>query len=149
MIETPVSAAATRSPPTVSPDTTTVEAARRLRQPDVPALVVLDSAERVVGIVTQSDIVALVAEGGGDRPVASYMSTAVVTTAPSTPVDVAADRMREAGVANLPVVEGGAYRGLLTREDLRPYVSRHRLAIEWTGEPLTLDAPVAHVPVTE
>lgn len=141
MIDVPVTAVMNEPVPTVPPDTTTVEAARRLRKVDVPALVVSDGTEDVVGIVTESDVVAVVAERGGNPPVASFMSTPVVTTGPDTPVGSAGDRMAEAGVTLLPVVEEGTYLGLLTREDLAPQLSRHRLEIDWSGDRLTLDVP--------
>ncbi|AZH26068.1 CBS domain-containing protein [Haloplanus aerogenes] len=147
MIDVPVSAVTTESVPTVPPTTTAVEAATRLRRADVCALVVRDSSGAVVGIVTESDIVAVVAEGGENPLVESFMSTPVVTVDPTTPVGLAADQMRDAGVARLPVVDGGerrsstddGYRGLVTRDDIAPYLSRHRLDVDWQGDPLSLD----------
>jgi len=136
MIEVSVSSLVTDAP-TVPPETSTVEAATRLRQPEVPALVV-SSGEEVVGVVTESDVVAVVAEGGENPPVDSYMSAPVVTTSPSTDVGLAADRMRDAGVGLLPVVDDGTYRGVVTRDALAPYLSRHRLEVTWEGDPLTL-----------
>lgn len=130
----------TETVPTVPPGTSTVEAARRLRTVEVPALVVGGRTERVRGIVTESDIVAVVAERGGNRPVEAFMSSPVVTTNPSTPLGRAGDRMRDAGVTVLPVVDDDATAiGIVTREDLAPQLSRHRLDIDWTGDPLTLD----------
>lgn len=141
MIDIPVASVMAETATTVPPDTSTVEAARHLRQVDVPALVVCDPTETVLGIVTESDIVAVVAERGGNRPVESFMSTPVVTTDPSTPVGIAADRMRDAGITLLPVVgDDDTYRGLVTRADLAPHLSRHRLDIDWHGDPLSLDA---------
>jgi len=160
MIDVPVSAVMTESAPTVPPNTTAVEAATRLRRTDVSALVVYDDG--VTGIVTESDVVAVVAEGGDNPSVESFMSTPVVTVEPSTPVGLAADRMRDAGVTRLPVVERAkprssdgevsespgadgdvsgddGYRGLVSRTDIAPYLSRHRLDIDWRGEPLSLD----------
>ncbi|MEF8856304.1 MAG: CBS domain-containing protein [Haloplanus sp.] len=161
MIDVPVSAVTTERPPTVSPTTPAVEAAARLRRADVSALIVRDSSDAVVGIVTESDIVAVVAEGGENPPVESFMSTPVVTVDSTTPVGLAADRMRDAGVARLPVVDSVArratnseeprsssertqsseetLRGLVSREDIAPYLSRHRLDIDWQGDPLSLD----------
>lgn len=125
---------------TVPPGTTTVEAARHLRKVDVPALVVSDGPVPVRGIVTESDIVAVVAERGGNRPVESFMSSPVVTTNPSTPVGRAGDLMSDAGVTVLPVVEDDTPPvGIVTRDDLAPHLSRYRLDIDWTGDPLTLD----------
>lgn len=139
MINIPVSAVMSDAASVVSPDTTTVEAAQELRRPDVPALVVCDATGAVAGIVTEADIVAVVAECGGNRPIESFMSTLVETTAPSTPISLAADTMRDAGVTQLPVVAEGTCTGLVTRDALTPYLSRHRLNIDWNGESLSLD----------
>jgi CBS domain-containing protein len=137
MIEVPVSKLVTDTS-TVEPETSAMEAAGYLRQPEEPALVVREG-EDVVGVVTESDVVAVVAEGGSNPPVASFMSAPVVTVPPSTHVGLAADRMRDAGVGLLPVVdEGGTYHGVVTREALAPYLSRHRLEITWDSDPLTL-----------
>lgn len=141
MIDVPVSSVMIETAPIVSPDTPTTEAAARLRAPDVPALVVSDGAESIAGIVTESDIVAVVAEGGRDHSVESFMSHPVTTTPPSTPVGLAADRMRDTGISLLPVVdEDGSYRGLVTREAIAPYLPRYRLEVDWDSDPLRLDA---------
>lgn len=140
MIDIPVASVIVGAAPSVPPETATVKAASQLRQPDVPALVVCDSAESVVGLVTESDIVAVVAERGGNRPVESYMSSPVVTTLPSTPIGSAADRMRDAGITLLPVVDDEAnYEGLVTQDALAPYLSHHRLEIDWEGDPLSIE----------
>ncbi|AXG07467.1 CBS domain-containing protein [Haloplanus rubicundus] len=153
MIDVPVSAVMTEAVPTVSPDTTAAEAASHLRRADVHAVVVA-AGDGVEGIVTESDVVAVVAEGGGNPTVDSFMSSPVVTISPTTPVGLAADRMRDAGVTCLPVVDGaesgvpdarpesgngGRPLGLVTRADIAPYLSRHRLDVDWEGDPLSLD----------
>lgn len=150
MIDVPVSAVMTDAP-TVPPATTAAEAAQHLRRADVRAVVV---GPAVAGIVTESDIVAVVAEGGDDPTVESFMSSPVVTVGPTTPVGLAADRMRDAGVTRLAVVngaasgssavrtesdDGGRPLGLVTRADIAPYLSRHRLDVDWDGDPLSLD----------
>jgi CBS domain-containing protein len=136
MIRTPVATLLRESPPTISPSTSAAEAAQRVRDPDTAALVVVDGGT-VVGLVTESDLVALVAEERTDLTVSAFMSTPPVTTPPETTVDAAADRMREAGVKHLPVVEDGTCCGLVSVTDLAPYVSRRRLGIAWQGEPFT------------
>ncbi|MFB6255594.1 MAG: cyclic nucleotide-binding/CBS domain-containing protein [Haloplanus sp.] len=150
MIDIPVSAVMTDAAPTVRPGTATTDAACCLRQSDVHAVVVSDG-DGIVGIVTESDIVAVVAEGGENPPIESFMSSPVVTVGPDTPVGLAADRMCDAGVTRLPVVDnaanatsdrtasGGDYRGLVTRADIAPYLSRHRLDVAWEGDPVSLD----------
>jgi CBS domain-containing protein len=136
MIEFESSSVMNDSGETVTPETSVFRAASELRRPDTAALVVLDG-ESVVGIVTESDVVAVVAERGGDLPVREFMSTPVVTVTPDRSARAAADLMRREGVTVLPVVDDG-YCGLLTRESLAPTVARNRLDVDWQGEPLTL-----------
>jgi len=138
MIETTIEPALTDAA-TVSPDLPAPEAAEKLRDPSVPALVVLDPEDGVVGIVSESDFVALVAESPGPVPVEAIMSSPVRTVAPGTPIGLAADRMNEAGVKHLPVVEEDEYRGLVTLEAMTPFLSRARLRVAWKGDPVHID----------
>ena len=141
MIETTIDPVLTSDAATVSPDLPAREAAETLRDPSVPALVVLDSGDDVVGIVSDSDFVALVAEspGPGHVPVEVIMSSPVRTVELETPMGLAADRMNEAGVKHLPVVEDGEYRGLVTLEAMAPFLSRNRLRVAWKGDPIHID----------
>lgn len=133
MIETMVETVASDDARTVDPGTPVTEAAQRLRDPSVPALVVLDGDRVVIGIVTESDFVVHVAEERETTTVEDVMSTPVVTVSPGTPIGFAADRMNEAGVRHLPVVEDGAYAGLVSLGSLAPFLSRTRLDVTWTG----------------
>ncbi|WP_408957408.1 cyclic nucleotide-binding/CBS domain-containing protein [Natrinema sp. 74] len=137
MIETTVETVEFPAPQTITPDARLSEAAHHLRRTDVPALVVRRD-ESIVGIVTESDIVALVAETDERPPVREFMSTPVTTISPAATLTEAAETMRFAGVKHLPVVHDGVYHGLLSVRTLAPYLSRHRLEIEWAGEPLSL-----------
>lgn len=138
MIETTIEPVLTDTA-TVSPALPAPEAAETLRDPSVPALVVLGSDGEVVGIVSDSDFVALVAESPGTVPVEAIMSSPVRTVAPGTPLGLAADRMSDAGVKHLPVVEEGEFRGIVTLEAVAPFLSRNRLRIAWKGEPVHID----------
>lgn len=138
MIELTVADVPTDSARTLAPGTPVVEAAGALRDPDVSALVVLDG-EEAIGVVTDSDFVALVAEDPDDCTVEEIMSAPVVTVSPTATIAAAAERMRETGVKRLPVVEDDVYRGLLTSTALLPYLSPHRLEIDWQREPLHLE----------
>jgi CBS domain-containing protein len=148
MIDVPVVEAMTDTAPVVASDRPIPDAAELLRAPDVPALVVREDPDEVTGIVTESDVVAAVAEGAAALAVATCMSTPVVTVTPSTPVGLAADRMRKAGVTRLPVVDD-EYLGLATRETLTPHVARHRLDISWDADPLRVDREPGPRRVTE
>lgn len=128
-----------RSPPTLTPDTPVSEAAQHLRRPDVPAVVVRDG-DAITGTVTESDIVALVADAEtASRPAVSEIASQPVTIPPSTTLQDAAETMRTAGVAHL-VVDDGSYRGLLSAETLAPYLSRTQLEIERREEPRHLES---------
>jgi CBS domain-containing protein len=148
IIDVPVVEAMTDTAPVVASDRAIPDAAELLWAPDVPALVVRDDPDEVTGIVTESDVVAAVAEGAAALAVATCMSTPVVTVTPSTPVGLAADRMRKAGVTRLPVVDD-EYLGLATRETLTPHVARHRLDISWDADPLRVDREPGPRRVTE
>jgi len=138
MIETTVETVTTPTARTIDPETPVTEAAERLRTTDVSALVVLD-AETVVGVVTEGDIVALVAETDERPPVGAIMSAPVTTITPETTVYEAAERMRTAGVKHLPVVDDGVFRGLVSASALAPYCSRHNVVVDWADEPLRVD----------
>lgn len=139
MIELTIGDVPTDSAHTLAPETPVTEAAQALRDPAVSALVVLDDEGAVVGIVTKSDFVALVAEDADDCSVDAIMSTPVVAVSSTTPIATAAKRMRETGVKRLPVVDDGAYCGLVSSTTLLPYLSPHRLEIDWQREPLHLE----------
>ena len=146
MIPTTVDAVGVHEPPTASPDTPVAEAATSLRRADVSALPVLADGA-VVGVVTASDLVAMVAETA-DRPaVRAIMSAPVTTVSPTATVCAAAARMREAGVRHLIVTDDG-YRGTLSAADLAPYLPRHSLDIEWRAEPLSVGSDGGRKPPT-
>jgi CBS domain-containing protein len=142
MIDVPVSSVVTDAPPTVPPATSLVDVASHLRDPEVPAVIVVDEGEELVGIVAESDVVAAVAERVTTTTASSIMSSPVIAVEPETPIGLAADRMQASGVTRLAIVDStGSYQGLVTLESLAPYLSRHRLDIEWTNEPLSLSDP--------
>jgi Zn-dependent protease len=79
---------------------------------------------RLVGLVTLHDVRAVPRERWADVTVAQAMTPAVklTTAAPGEPLLAALERMDTAEVAQLPVVEGDAVRGLIAREHVLRYV---------------------------
>jgi len=118
---------------TIAPDTPAAEAATVCQDAGISSLVVVDDGA-VVGIVTSDDFVALLGRDpdAPTRPVESFMSAPVVTTAPDTPVGDAVAEMREAGVARLVVVEDGDPVGLVSTDDIVRHVPQpfHRSQME-------------------
>ncbi|WP_435319241.1 CBS domain-containing protein [Haloarchaeobius sp. TZWSO28] len=127
MIATTVDTLRLHSLDTVTPETPVSDAAERLRCPSVPALTVIED-DTVVGTVTESDIVAMVATTDERKAVEAIMSMPV-TISPDATLHDAADTMRATGVEHLPVVDG-TYCGLLSAETLAPYLSRRTLDFE-------------------
>lgn len=121
---------------TVAPDVAAATAAHTLRDEAVGSLVVVEDDE-VVGIVAESDFVALVSEGAdGTLPVSAFMAAPVVTVSPGTSVHDAARTMQSEGVKKLPVVADGGLVGIVTTTDLAHYLPRYRTEVEWKGDPL-------------
>jgi CBS domain-containing protein len=89
----------------------------------------------VVGIVTASDLVAMVAETDDTPPAEAIMSAPVTTTELSTTLSATAERMQTAGVKHLPVVDSGLYFGVVSADALAPYLSRHNVDVEWQPSP--------------
>jgi len=105
MIDLTVETAGVRDAQYVAAATPVPAAAERLRDPDVEILVVRDDDRAVLGVVTESDVVALVAETDDLGTVARCMSSPAVTIRPTATVREAAARMCRDGVKHLPVVD--------------------------------------------
>jgi acyl dehydratase/CBS domain-containing protein len=131
----PVSEVMQPSVETVAPTATVSEVARLLSERDVGSVVVVE--DDIVGIVTESDLVSLVATGGDpeEAPVETVMSTPVHTVGADESVVVAAERLREHRIKKLPVVGGesgeedgdsAALVGIVTTTDLAHFLPHVR-----------------------
>lgn len=98
-----------------------IAAARLLKRMNLGALPVTDRSGKLVGMLTDRDIVVrCVAAGGNAREmtVGDIMSRGVVTASPDSEVSDAARRMGRGQVRRLPVVEGGKLVGMLSLADM-------------------------------
>jgi len=119
---------------TITPGSPIVEAATRLRDEGIGSLVVERDGESV-GIITESDIVAVTAAEGDTRKltVEDVMATPLVTVGSDADLGVAVDRLRTHGIKKLPVVEDGELVGIVTTTDISRYVP-HITRPEPSGE---------------
>jgi len=113
---------------TVTPDAAIVDVAERLRDEDIGSLVVVDG-DVPVGILTESDVVAVVAERGDTAALTAgdVMIQDLVTIDPDSTIQAAVERMRTHNVKKLPVLDGGELVGIVTTtdvSDLLPHVGR-------------------------
>ena len=111
---------------TVSPDTLVEEAADLMLDNVIGSVVVVDDDGELAGILTRTDFVAIVAgqEPKDQTPVSEYMTTDVLTASAGDSIRTVADRMVEAGIHHMPVVddEEGVI-GMITTSDLTAYLS--------------------------
>jgi CBS domain-containing protein len=87
----------------------------------VGAIVVVDGDRDVVGIVSERDIIRIVAEQGAPgltRPVADCMTRDVVFAKPTEAIDAILARMTDRRVRHLPVCADGRLSGIVSIGDL-------------------------------
>jgi CBS domain-containing protein len=112
---------------TVTPLETVQSAAALLHSRKVGAMVVLDTQDNVVGIVSERDLVRILAlEGapGLSRPVSACMTQDVLFADPHETVDSLLARMTDRRVRHLPVCRDGRLCGIVSIGDL----VKHKIA---------------------
>ena len=105
---------------TVGPGETIAAVTALLHSRRVGALIVLD-AERVVGIVSERDVVRAVAEGGAaalGQVVARVMTRDVLFAEPGETVDSLLTRMTDRRIRHLPVCQKERLVGIVSIGDL-------------------------------
>jgi CBS domain-containing protein len=106
---------------TASPHETVAAAAALLLSRHVGALVIVDDQDMVIGILSERDVVRVVAEMGAaglNQPVSSCMSREVVFAAPTETVHSLLERMTDRRIRHLPVLKDGRLAGLVSIGDL-------------------------------
>jgi CBS domain-containing protein len=104
---------------TVSPTATFAEAARVLADNRISSVVVKDG-ESVAGIITERDVVHVVAEGGDPSKVTvgERMTKDLATVERKADLADAARLMGERRIRHLPVVDRGSLSGIVSIRDL-------------------------------
>ena len=94
-------------------------AIRVLREHGISSVVVLEGG-KLAGIVTERDLVNLVAEGGDPKTtkVSERMTTDLDTVDLKTDIAEAADHMARLKIRHLPVVHEGELAGIISIRDL-------------------------------
>lgn len=130
----------TRQVVTVAPDTSILAAAKLMLENHISGLPVVDASARVVGIVSEGDLLrddgkgvdgspwlqlmvepdALPGEPGklSARKVSEVMTHAPISVAPNASIAQACCLMEQHGIKRLPVVENDRLVGLIARADL-------------------------------
>ena len=106
---------------TLSGDESAGAAARLMARSNVGALPVLGRGGRLIGIVTDRDLVLRCMASGQDAnhvPVGSIMTSRVAVADPEESIFEASERMATEQVRRLPVVEDGRLVGMVSLADV-------------------------------
>ena len=127
---------------TVSPDTSVESLAEVARNGKIRSWLVMDEGERLVGMVTETDLEdAIVLGREGDAQVREVMTTSLITCSPGEPLRTAFRRFSERAVHQIPVVEDEdplKVAGVLRRNELlwayKELADEHQRLLERTGD---------------
>lgn len=106
---------------TLRADNTLKEAAELLDARKIGAVVALGLDDRIIGVLSERDVVRQVARLGAaalDMPVGTAMTRAVITVYAATPIDEALQTMTDRRIRHLPVVQHERLVGVISIGDL-------------------------------
>ena len=104
----------------VAPDKTLVEACREMQTRKIGAVMVCDS-DRVVGVLSERDVVRAVAASGPEalsEAVSAYMTRDIVFAAPPDTVAILMSRMTDRRIRHLPVLREKRLIGVISIGDV-------------------------------
>lgn len=106
---------------TITAETKVNLAAAELKRRRIGALVVLNAASQVCGVMSERDVVTAVAEAGAgalEQPVNDFMTHEVVTCTRFDTIDQLMSQMTDRRIRHLPVVESGQLIGIISIGDV-------------------------------
>ena len=116
------------SPVATAPTTASVrELAAKMEDYGLGSVVILDQAQRPIGIVTDRDLaMRVIAEGKKPDGVvaADVMSKPLMTASPDEPLETLVERMAAGGIRRLPVVRDERLVGIVAADDLLLWLGR-------------------------
>jgi CBS domain-containing protein len=111
---------------TIDPGVSLGEAVRLLAEKRIGAALILGADRRIVGIISERDVVRALAEGGASalgEPVSRTMTRKVETCTESETVASLMERMTAGKFRHMPVVDQGRLAGIVSIGD----IVKHRL----------------------
>ena len=121
---------------TTHPDSDAASVARLMRDHRVGSVVIVDSGEAPVAMVTDRDLAIRVFAEGVDpgTPVGDHASRPLVCGEPEMELDEAAALMVQHRVRRLPVVESGRLIGIVTLDDIAVRTGNLEVAQRMTAD---------------
>src|SRR4029434_2003747 len=132
----------TRHPITLPPSTSLVDAAKTMRDMAIGVVIVADG-DRLLGIVTDRDIVVRGLADGCDphtTTLTDVSSRELTTVSPDEPIETAVRLIREHAIRRLLVVSDGRVVGIVTLGDLALDRDPHSALADVSAAPPTLHA---------
>ena len=115
---------------TIRPEASAQDAAQLLSQKRISGLPVVNPDGRIIGIVTEADIISKVNREG--LLVADIMSHEVIAVEEETSVSEIASLLANRRIKRVPVVEKGMLVGIVSRADIVNAVAQgHVIIREW------------------
>jgi CBS domain-containing protein len=121
---------------TVEPTASLAACIKLLAEKRIGALVVTGAESRIVGIISERDIVRALSQQSAqalERPVAEFMTRNVVTCSERDTIADLMEQMTEGKFRHIPVVEQGRLAGIISIGDV---VKRRVEELEHDGEAL-------------
>ena len=109
---------------TVGPDTTLMQVTSVLAKRRIGAIVVVDDRSKVQGIVSERDIIRVLAQSGAQvlsSPVSSVMTKNVISCSEHDTLDQLMSAMTAGRFRHLPVTKDGALIGIVSIGDIVKY----------------------------
>lgn len=124
-INEPVSAIMARDVLKVRKDSTVDEALELIKNTRVGGVLIVDSYERVAGIVTERDFALLLSGKVTGKKAAEHMTKKVITAAPSTKLGDVVKTMVKNSFRRLPVVSGDKLVGIVTTRTIIDFIGKN------------------------
>jgi formate transporter len=117
----PVRKLMTEGPPTIAPDKTVVEAVEEMKRHSVGSILVGESDDKAVGIVSEADVVRKVLAAGAKPDtvkVGEIMSSPLISVDVKTPIYIIYNTMTEHRIRHLVITDQGQKVGFVSVKDL-------------------------------
>jgi len=124
MIVSAILKAKGREVETASPTTTLMQIAETLARKRIGAIVITDADQRVAGIVSERDIIRVLAKSGAEvmkGPASAVMTRNVISCGESDTLDQLMGAMTTGRFRHLPVTKDGKLAGIISIGDVVKY----------------------------
>lgn len=117
----------------IRPDKTVVEAAQLLKSKRIGVLLVAEPGGRVIGLLSERDIVGAIAQHGAEgayQLVQDIMTKRMVVCQPFDDAKQVMTTMKNGKFRHMPVMEDGLFKGMISIGDILHHLLEHDQMLE-------------------